>query len=245
MRIDINKAGEHPRGSILMLTLVVLLLMSLMGAAILANTRTELVISANTTGGRDAFTRADTAARVATLMARLLAHEFELGSPKQVLNNSSPLTVIYDDDHFSFAKLLAASDDFNYAKRYLSAASRTDLSDSADKADLRPHLVFRQDGKVVSTATVAMDYGEALTDGCSLGQTGYDTSGGLSVRVVLAVTVNGRPPYDGPAAGGAESSAEKAKRDNYGTYDRDGASAGEEANDVPHSVVTTLFREMF
>ena len=65
MRIEINKvktflkiafngqgAKGHPRGSVLMLTLVVLLLMSLMGVAILANTRTELSISANTTGGR-------------------------------------------------------------------------------------------------------------------------------------------------------------------------------------------------
>ena len=245
MRIEINGSGKHPRGSVLMLTLVILLLMSLMGAAILSSTRTELAVAANTASGRDAFTRADSASRVATLLARLLAHEFELGSPKQVLNDSSPLTVSYDESHFNFSSLLAASEDFDYARRYLSAASRTDLSGSPDKRDLRPHLIFRQDGRVVSTATVAMDYGEALTDGYSLGQTSYDTSGGLSVKVVLAVTVNGRPPYDGPPASGSESAAEKAKRDNYGAYDSDGRPSGQAANDVPHSVVTTLFREMF
>ena len=233
MRTEMNKSERHPRGSVLMLTLVVLLLMSLMGAAILANTRTELSISANTTSGRDAFTRADTASRVATLMARLLVHEFELGSPKQVLTGG-PLVVSYEEDHFNFSKLLTASDDFDYAKRYQSAASRSDLA--GEDADLRPHLTFKQEGKVVSTATVAMDYGEAEIPGGSLGVQDYDNSGGQSVRVVLAVTVNGRPPVSAD--------------ENYGVYDRyDGTpndpSDDEPTRDVPHSVVTTLFRETF
>jgi len=225
-----------------MLTLVVLLLMSLMGMAILMNTRTELSISANTTSGRDAFTRADTASRMSTLMARLLVHEYELGAPQQVLaggfykggSDDREFTVDeYDEAYFNMEKLLAESaDEFDYQKRYLSAASRTDT-----EVDLRPHLVFRKKGKIISTARVAMDYGEtANLAGMSLGTSSYDGSDGTSVRIVLAVTVNGRPPL--------------SDDDNYGAYDsfKKKTDPDEEdalTNDVPHSVITTLFRETF
>lgn len=212
----------------MVLTLVILLLMSLMGMAIMANTRTEMTVAANTIGGRDAFTRADTASRVATLLSRLLVHEYELGSPKQVLTGG-PLSVSYDESRFNMTTMLAEADNFDYARRYMGAAGRTDAPD----ADLRPHIIFRQDGKVVSTAFVTLDYGEALIAGGSLGDSGYDASGGRSVRIVLAVTVNARPPV--------------SDDDNYGAYDSaaSGSPGDAKLNDVPHSVITTLFRETF
>ncbi|MDR2947061.1 MAG: pilus assembly PilX N-terminal domain-containing protein [Candidatus Adiutrix sp.] len=245
MQMEKTYDGDrHPQGMILMMTLVILLLMSLMGMAILSNTRTEMTISANTAGGRDAFTRADTAARIATLMARLAVHEHELGSPSKVMSGG-PLEIDFNMpgyvNHnpnlapFDMATLLSESAEvFDYQRRYLATANRVDAATAADQPKLLPHMVFRQDGKVVATARVSLDYNESIdaSGGGSLGTRNYgDDGGGTQVRAVLAVTVHGRPPSDD---------------DNYGAYTGTADPDEEEMviNDVPHSIITTMFREM-
>jgi hypothetical protein len=218
--------NSQPRGTVLVFTLAILGLMSVMGLAIIMNTRTELNVSHNTYMGREAFTRADTGARVAIFVARIYMHP-ELGTPDGVFstNSSDPLKVTITDDSFYLSdELLNNADNWDYRGRYIAAASRTDASGGN-----KPHLHFGQyvdgDYKTVATAALSIDHGEVIITGSSL-DTGnaYDSTSGSSVQVILATTVNGRPPSGDEAA-----------------YEQ---KSGQAPSDMAHSVVTTLFREV-
>ncbi len=217
----------HPKGTVLIFTLAILALMSIMGMAIIMNTKTELSISRNSYMGREAFTRADTAVRVSIFVARLYMHP-ELGDPASVFsgNSDDPLEVTITDDGFNLAdELFNIAETWDFRKRYIAAASRTDTG-----GDNKPHLIFRQhtsDGpSIVGTAALSIDHGETIRTGGSLGMSDrYDTSGGSSMEVILAATVNGRPPSDENAAYEQES--------------------GQAPSDSAHSVITTLFRDIF
>lgn len=223
-------AAVHPKGTVLIFTLVILLLVGLMGAAILLNTRTELNISHNTSVGRDAFSRADMTARIATLMGRVLLHP-ELGSAQALFSGAdssddNTLIVQFNDTWFNTAAMKEeAMDDYDPVKRYVRASRFLEGSSGDEFSADTPQLVFREkgSGKIVSTASISMDYGEAVQDGMSLDSGSfYDSSSGSTIRVVLTVTVSGHPPVAGTSGN---------------AYD--GGSS-----DLPHSVITTIFREI-
>ena len=223
------QAASHPRGTVLIFTLVILLLMAMMGTAIMLNTRTELSISYNTNVGRDAFNRADMTARIATLMGRVLLHP-ELGEPKAIFDGASgggdsALTVELDRNWFNKAAFREkAMDDYDAMERYLLTSRFLEGSSGDEFSKDTPQLVFRQkSGEIISTAALSMDYGDVVQPGMSLDSgNAYDPSGGSSVRVVLLVTVSGHPPV-----------ANKA----------DNAYSGGNS-DLPYSVITTIFREI-
>lgn len=73
MKIIANYSGS--KGSVLMLTMLILFLMSLMAVALMSNTVTELQVSGNTIRGRDAFSKADSMTRIGVFTGRALLHE--------------------------------------------------------------------------------------------------------------------------------------------------------------------------
>jgi hypothetical protein len=175
---------------VLAFTLVILLLMSLMGMTIMLNSRTELSISSNASLNRNAFASADTAARLATLIGRIILHP-ELGDPEQILDNvlsgggalKFPLKV---EININPNDLLQDSSSYIYTKRYLRAGSG---------GTEEPDIVFKSNGVVVATAALALDHEDAsqAPAGASLGGgDAYDGGGGPSLSIVLAVSVNGR-----------------------------------------------------
>jgi hypothetical protein len=229
-----SPAEKHPQGMVLAFTLCILLLMTLMGTAILLNSRTELNISSNTSLGRNAFAAADTAARIATLMGRILLHP-ELGNPKAIVDGAAsgagpafPLTIEVNANKFNLARLRNDEASYNYTLRYI-RAGREDY-DAASLDLLAPHIVFKTKlagvERTVATASLALDHQEPVGAGMSLGGgDAYDGGGGGHLQIVLAVSVNGRALSDKPTPAGT-----------------DGAFDGGTA-DIPHSVITTLFRE--
>ena len=232
-----SSTSSHPKGTVLIFTMVILLLMGLMGIAILLNTRTELSISYNTNVGREAFNRADMAASIATLMARVLLRP-ELGEPKDLVrdvdtSDDASIIVNYDEVRFDRALMREeAMNNFDPTARYLKAGSFVEQTDTSGTnignnsmtftADT-PSIVFRQKGgKIIATAVVAMDYGEVNIEGMSLdGGNFYDPSGGSTVRVVLLVSVNGHPPVDNTTSNAFDGGDK----------------------DLPSSVITTIFQE--
>ncbi|UQZ87823.1 hypothetical protein C4J81_00750 [Deltaproteobacteria bacterium Smac51] len=202
---------KHPRGSILMFTLVILLLVGLMGFAININTRTELNISGNTVGGRTAFTRADTAADVTALMLRAMLYP-ELDSPLEFFANSKDdITVIFNEDDFNLGELRSAAFDGQTTEKYQERYVRAGRSES--DGDGTPDVIFMRNGKVLSTASIAMSMGSVVPAGSSLGG---------DVLVVMVTSVNGRSTQ------GENDSA---------AYD------GADVSDAPHSVITIISRE--
>ena len=245
MTLNGNKeAGgrQHPRGSVLVFALVIMLLLGLMGAAIMLNTRTEMSVAGNTTQGRAAFSRADMGTGVATLIARVLLSP-TLGSVEQLFQNSGGDTVAgrvltvdniqSKESDFNPATLLNLAKgnissnqegqwDYNeFQSRY--AQMGLDAVD-IEKENLSPHfsLTLRQDGQVAGTAVVTVDPGSGVQRGMTLGGSNYGTSDGASYRLVLVVSVNGRAP--------AEVSTKRAY-------------SGESPADAPHSVLTTMYLE--
>ncbi len=212
-----QKTDRPPKGAVLMFTLVILLLMSLMGAAILLNSRTELNIAANTVVGRDTFTRADGISGMATLLTRIsISKEFE--RPEEVLANNSKYMEVEFREELNLALLQSEHlDSFDIQKRYIRAGSQTVSGDTS----YQPHMIFSSGGSVVGTAAVSFDFGDPVGVGQSLSGDGqYDNSGGTRIQMLLVVSVNGRSP-------GGDASA----------YDRG-------TGDVPHSFITTIFREV-
>ena len=233
---------DHPRGSVLVFTLVIMLLLALMGAAIMLNTRTEMSVAGNTTLGRAAFNRADMGAGVATLIARVLLSP-TLGSVEQLLQDQGGDSVagrVLTVDNirskeldFDPARLIRQArgrepagpggpwDYHEFQSRY--AQMGLDAGD-IDKADLGPHfsLTLRQGGQVAGTAVVTVDPGSGVQTGMTLGGSHYGGGDGDSLRLLLVVSVNGRAP--------SENSAQNAY-------------SGESPADAPHSVLTTMFLE--
>jgi hypothetical protein len=210
-----NRFNNNQSGMILAFALVVLVLISLMGVIILANTQSELRLSGITRQGRDTFNVADSTAQVSMLMGRILLHP-ELGSPETILNaeptGSSPkykLTVEVSDS-FNLAELKQQADDYNFVKRYLQVGL------GGDSASFAPHLVFSVGDKKVANALLSLDLVNFIPGGASLGSgDNYDSSGGPSRVVTLIITVNGR------TMSGADSSFEE-----------------------PGTVITSMFREI-
>ncbi len=240
---DTRPLRPAPSGMVLVLTLVILMLIAMMGAAVLLNSRTELSITSNTTIGREAFSRADSAIEVTTLMSRVLINQ-ELGDmdqlqPRDGSNNYTSAMWVERQPSFDKMTLRSETDvDPGYQRRYIRAGSwagRTDMDSSS--LYYKPHLVFKTksggDDMVVATASVSMDFpgddaaglGGAVTPGKSLGQRDYDQSGNITVN--LLASVNGRAP--GRELGG----------DKEGAFDSKDSKV-----DEPHSVVTVIFREV-
>lgn len=183
--------GAHPEGMILALALVLMILVSLMGALILTSARTEVSISGLNRIGREAFNAADSSARIATLLGRILLHP-ELGPPRQVLSDQAgpkfPLTVEINDHRFNLGALQEESAVFNYNRRYEEAIAYD------QGAFPEPHLVFKVQNKVVATAVLSLESDSPLGAGASTGVgDSYDTGGGNALAVNLIVTVNGSP----------------------------------------------------
>ena len=244
--------SAHPRGMILAFTLIILLLVSMMGMAILMNSRTELSISANTAQGREAFSQADTAARIAVLMTRVMFNSGDFGNNlSQVETNADdglyrqPMFAEYSNDFFNLANLRNESaNNFDFRRRYIRAGSWVGRgADRRDDGDDRqytyePHLVFRAPEKgqardaapVVATASVSMFV--EIDRGGSLGIDNYGDSG-VSLSLYTTVSVNGRaiPRYTPQGQSQGDNASE--------AFDSEDST-----RDEPHSVVTILFREM-
>jgi hypothetical protein len=180
-------------GMILAFTLVLLLLVSLMGALILTSARTEVSISGNNRTGREAFNVADSAAGIVTLLSRIVIHP-ELGPPSQVLHAvagpSFPMTVEINEDRFTLGALQAEAAEFDYAKRYREAVDPASV--------VTPHVTFRVNGVVVASAVVSLESTYPVQSGASEGANdAYDTGGGASVTLNVVVTVSGASPLTG------------------------------------------------
>ncbi|MDR0621702.1 MAG: pilus assembly PilX N-terminal domain-containing protein [Deltaproteobacteria bacterium] len=202
-------------GMILAFTLIMMIVMSLLASVIMLSTTTELSISAHNRVGREAFNAADSSAKIATLMGRLLLHP-ELGHPSLIISSDTaptfPLEVEINEDRFNLAHLQSESLDFDYAERYREAANYDPATSP------RPHLLFTVNDKLVATAVVNLDSSEVISSGFSLGMGDlYDTAGGPTGQVNLVVTVNG-------------SSV---------------ATADGEVDSEPHAIITAIYRESF
>lgn len=233
----------HPKGSVLMFALVIMLLMGLAGTAIFMNTRNEMVISDSVNSSRNAFAGTDAAAQIATAMGRVVLSpelplsDFLAGNANATGSDPRhPLKVVVNDAKFNQAALAEAGA-YDYGQRYLEAASWDGRT--ANGNDLSPHLVFTtpvqgaSGGNVdatVATASFSMAVVNPLSSqnaGGSRGQPGYDSTGGSGrTQVYMTVTVNGRP-LDAAAPAPAEAAA------------FDGGSG-----EGPYSIITTIFREL-
>ncbi|MDR3037712.1 MAG: hypothetical protein LBV21_00195 [Candidatus Adiutrix sp.] len=230
-------ARPAPRGLVLAFTLIILLLMSLMGLAILLNSRTELAIAGNTSIGRDAFNTADSAARLATLLGRLVLHP-ELGPPDRVLAAAAggsggpafPLTVKISPQ-FDLGRLKEEAGDYSHTTRYIRAGGWVGRGQAGGR-DYEPHLIFTAPDsgrtKTVATAALGLDLTDPSSAGLSLsGGDAYDQSGGGSLEVHMAVSVNAR----------ATGRPAPAASDQAAAFDGG-------ALDEPRSIITILFREI-
>ncbi|UQZ88232.1 hypothetical protein C4J81_02995 [Deltaproteobacteria bacterium Smac51] len=233
-----------PQGMILMVTLIVMLIMGVMGAAIITNTQTELQISGNTNLGREAFTRADAGMNVATSLVDILVASRGAGSVCDILSNDTISNTFYLDTTcpqlLAIQDRLDAADPYSIGRRYGLAGS--DTSGINDENIIRiGGRTHTPDGKVerdetVATVVITRDFGAGLeTDGSSggytngwasgaslTGSTGHGGPVGSAVPRVYVLSVNGRHP-------GANS----------------GNLFGAEVNENlsgPHTVITVLYR---
>ena len=221
-----------PRGSVLMFTLVILVLLGLMGVSLMRNTRTELTVSQNTYQGRDAFAKADSTAHLALFLGRTL------------LNASAglPCDIINDEDQMAgrpkFEVRIGTDGlcgDFNLTaiqqtgemptiedilNRYLQATA----SSNDPSSPLFPHLRVLYGEQVVGSAALSL-YSTSPTDpGSSLGDSGYGSQGEHSIKVYLVVSSNGRLP--------------RAPGVDAGNYFDDGIRG------ATHSIITAIYREL-
>ena len=217
---------KNPEGSVLLFALVVMMLMGLMAGAIFMNTRSELTISGNTKMGRDAFTNADSTARVALLLARVyvqpsgghprdyLAAPLNDDGPFQCSNEDTdehPFTVCIHRNNFVMAKMPEPAGkglEEDIRNRYLAAAAANS-----------PHVILKHNGRIVGTAAVAIDEGGLKG---SNGGGNYGDLNGPSEQAVVMVTAIGRVPLGSDGKGA-----------DYYTGNVDS----------PHSVVTVIYRE--
>ena len=223
---DLPGSRDLRSGMILAFTLIILTLMSMMGVTILLNSRTELNISSNTSQGRNAFASADTAARVATLIGRILLHPELSGDLESYILNSTigdsgkvpgdfQLHVEVSDELKNEGLRADVDSTHDFTQRYIRAGS-----------GLEPHVVFTRvsDNVPVATAALSVDHQAPITPGMSLGGgDAYDGGGGPSLSVVLVVSVNGRAM--GPRLAGS------------GTFEGG-------TDDEARSIITILYREV-
>lgn len=220
------KPAVHPRGSVLVYTIVVLLLMTLMGAALMVNSRTELQISSSTFQGRDAFTKADATAQVALLFTRAYLHP-TAGDPRDYLNSEKsgeagrkPFEVHPDDFLQSLEDLQSIKDSITVdeiRERYLR------ITEAKDTPHLK--LTYGEDssdqGSVVGTSFVGLAYNSSPTGGGSIGERDYSApDSGFGIIAFFVVSSQGRV----------------AQGENKGYIEEGQAGA--------HSIVTSIFREV-
>lgn len=221
--------ADQPRGSVLIYTIVVLLLMTLMGAALMVNSRTELQISGYTAQGRDAFTKADATARVALLVGRAFLHPVS-GDPRHYRDVSDsgkagkkPFDLIVDDG-------LQGFNDFQQVDRSFSVQDIADryLTVTEAQGKQTPHilLTYGLDNKnkkvVVGTSYISLAFNGTDTGGGSIGERDYSApNAGYSIRAFFVISSQGRVPQDA---------------DNEGYL--------EEKFPGTHSIITTIFREI-
>ncbi|MDR1921428.1 MAG: pilus assembly PilX N-terminal domain-containing protein [Candidatus Adiutrix sp.] len=214
-----------PEGSILMFSLVILLMIGLMGAIIHLNTTTELRISHDTYEGRDAFTKADSTARVGLLLGRALLYS-EAGDPGDYVRGDvsgadRPFKVELDTANFTLANVAKFTDIVtaeDIKNRYLQATH-------ADSAET-PQVKVLYGDEVIGTASVDIGYGSPNQPGASLGQHTYNRDDGNTVTAFVVVTADGR--VSRPAPGGSPGDNANYFRGDY---------------EATHSIVTTIFRE--
>ena len=229
-----------PRGSVLMFTLVILVLLGLMGVSLMRNTRTELTVSQNTYQGRDAFAKADSTARLALFLGRTLLNA-SAGRPCEVVNNDSPpagfgrpefrVRIGKDVENNNDTEQNSPCEGFtlmeiqqtgemptidDILERYLQATSSSDAPP--------PHIQILYNGQVVGSAAVSLYSTSPSDPGGSLGDSGYGSQGEHSIKVYLVVSSNGRLP--------------RTPGEDAGNFYDDGAQG------ATHSIVTAIYREI-
>jgi hypothetical protein len=213
--IEIKSNPQKRPGMILAFTLVILLLMSLMGIAILSNTRTEVSISGNSRVSKDAFNSADAAARIAVILSVALFDETHGENDlKNMFTTSSdaryPFTVEFGDK-FDASIIQIDSLNTSYLERYAGADfSTVGTSDE-------PHLIFKVNDKVVATAVIQLEDQDLIPPGFAEEVYGYDKAGGSQILNSLVITINGSTLAD--VTGNSEED--------------------------PHTVITTMYRQFF
>lgn len=230
-------APGQPRGTVLMYTFVILMLMTLMGSALMVNSRTELQITGSTVQGRDAFTKADATAQLGLLAARAIMQP-TAGDVRDMLDNTKSGDIgqkefeveinsdLYTSNHFQSIKDLVTVDDIR--ERYL----RVTEGDSSNE----PHLILKYGGDQVGTAYIGLavrvpaeagtspdgynplNYAVAGSGSLEDGHYGSDT--GTNPPVFLVVSSQGRRPKDA------------------------GSTYYDEAQAGINSVITLIFREI-
>lgn len=211
---------RHPQGSVLIFVLGVLILLSLMGAAIMTNTRSELKTTVNTLAGREAFSRADSMATVALQLARVVIVGESAGSVSDVLDNSksgtatSPPGPVYkvnfdssvgnEMDFYQLGRSDSVDDTLN---RYLGA--------TAADAGEEPTVSLLFDGTVIGAAHVATT--TFLPTGASLD--------GKVLYTYIVVSADGRVPRSVGAG-------------NEGNY------FNESETDTARSIVSSIYRQI-
>ena len=215
--VKYGQCGRNGKdGMILAFTLLLLVVMSLMAIVIVGTTLTELSISGHNSAGREAFNAADGAAKIATVMGRLVLHP-ELGDPEDIISSTPHPDFpqkVEPTDRLTLERLEAESVTFDPTKRYDQAVN-FDPDASTPVGEL-PHILFKVKDKVVAAAVLSLDTRSLIGPGSSLGTGGlYDTSGGPTIQLNLVVTVNGSSLVN--AQGGDDSE--------------------------PHSIITAIYRE--
>jgi Tfp pilus assembly protein PilX len=222
-----TNAGQ-PRGAVLMFTLVILLLMALLGAAVFVSTTTEVQTTRNSYQGRDTFNKADAAARLGVLFSRSLLNP-SAGTPYDLVRGGSsgsgrpPFEIVLMSgltlDNLSRVTMPTTVEDIR--ERYLRAAA-------ADGHD-EPMLTLNYGGQVVGTVAVDLNQQEAIegTRGGSVQDMDYDENNGNMTIIYLVVAADGRMPWG--TGGGADE--DKA---NYFT--------GEAM--ATHSIINTIYRQV-
>ena len=215
-----NQLKSHPEGSILMLTLFILLMLSLLGVTLMSNTMTELQVSGNTIRGRDAFAKADSLSRLGILMGRnvLIAGAGNPGDVLKARSGGSPGDEFYNvsiDPSLTFTNLktlgLNSATEKGIKDRYLMATAAT-----------TPHMTMTLGTEVVATAALAIQEIDITPPGRSIGQSEYGSDDGNFLEVHLIVSSNGR------------TVTHKAGQGNYFTGEVDAAQ----------SVIRTVFLEL-
>ena len=217
-----------PRGSVLMFTLVILVLLGLMGVSLMLNTRSELTVSQNTYQGRDAFAKADSTAHLALFLGRTLLNA-SAGVPCDIKNdNDQPAgrpkfeVNIGNDDTcggFTLAEIqqtgaMPTLEDI--LNRYLQATASSDAAP--------PHIQILYGGQVVGSAALSLYSTNPSDPGGSLGDSGYGSQGEHSIKVYLVVSSDGRLP--------------RTPGEDAGNYYDDAARG------ATHSIVTAIYREL-
>ncbi|MDR0882138.1 MAG: pilus assembly PilX N-terminal domain-containing protein [Candidatus Adiutrix sp.] len=240
---------KHPKGSVLMFTLVVLTLMALLGASIMVNTRTELNITSNNAVGQEAFNRADSTLAIALMLTRQLAKEFDATEIKAPLDKNQDglfkVVTCQSTDCFQKNKLPGIGEVTTIQSikdRYLAATDAAFSHDSSSNPKkgkvIEPFIkVYRVDEtdktnkdkmELIGTATATIGNSTPMSGegvGGSIGESKGDPSDGTNIKIYYVVTADGRVTR-------AHKDDESAA--NYYTGNQQ----------ATHSVITTIYKDL-